>query len=161
MSSMLQSEGKKICIFIIYCQIVILTSESDILRSQIWLGTCWYWMQKRDVKQVPAQPGPARSVGALIEERLAMSAVILQKGFIFGDWSSTVVIYGWRSWMEEEEEVNVFRTLNLLKMEGWILELYCWEDLESVDLNRRKRTLSVPLLAPAFKLKMTLTVNKD
>lgn len=48
-----------------------------------------------------------------------------------------------------EAEVNFFWTLNLLKMEGWRLE----EDLE--------RTLSVPLLAPAFKLKMTLTVNKD
>lgn len=57
--------------------------------------------------------------------------------------------------------MNFFWTLNLLKMEGWILDLYCWEDLESVNLNRRKRTLSVPLLAPAFKLKMTSTVNKD
>lgn len=53
-----------------------------------------------------------------------------------------------------EAEVNFFWMLNLLKMEGWRLELYCWGDLE-------RRTLSVPLLAPAFKLKMTLTVNKD
>lgn len=112
------------------------------------------------MKQVPTQPGPARSAGALGEERLPTSAVILQKGFIFRDESSAVVIYGWRALMKEEE-VNFFWTLNLLKMEGWILELYCWEDLESVDLNRRKRTLSVPLLAPAFILKMTLTVNKD
>lgn len=50
----------------------------------------------------------------------------------------------------EEEEVNFFWTLNLLKMEGWILELYCWEDLESVDLNSRKRTLSVPLFSSSF-----------
>lgn len=70
-----------------------------------------------------------------------------------------MVIYGWRGLMEEE--AKFFWTLKLLKMEGWILELYCWEDLESVDLNRRKRTLSVPLLAPAFQLKMNSTVNKD
>lgn len=37
------------------------------------------------MKQLPAQPGSARSVGALGEERLPTSAVILQKGFIFGD----------------------------------------------------------------------------
>lgn len=68
----------------ISCWIVIWASERDIFGSQIWLAECLYWMQEGEVKQAPAQPGPARSVGALGEGKIANVSWYSAEGICFG-----------------------------------------------------------------------------